>query len=144
MSTFFIVLYRYILSPVSHTPFVSTRYLPYPSSHFPLSIKHLEQVGRTINKSIPRLNKKSHNLNNTAQEDHSPDIRQRWRSVVDINDIVNRSANEVASRKGVESGIWKTGEVASQDCGGKESDVLEAVGLGAFGADDALFSLLGC
>jgi hypothetical protein len=57
----------------------------------------------------------------------------------DIQCVVNSPAGEVSRAQSIESPVVQFGNIANDNGSGEETDVLEAVLLGTFGADDGCF-----
>lgn len=103
----------------------------------------LDQVRSPILQNIPTLHKQRKNLSNPRQEDYTPQVRYSHAGIIDIDKVIDNSAEQIAASQGVEGLGWETSEVTGNNCGCKEAEVLEPVSLRAFAADNLVFGLRG-
>lgn len=111
-------------------------------SSFLLFLFNSNQVRSPILQCISRLDEKRPNHPNPTDKNNTPQICGGLTCVVDVNDVVDNSRDQVTSSEGVESLSRKTSQISSDNSGSEESEVLKAVSLSAFTADDAIFGCL--
>lgn len=87
---------------------------------------------------IPRAHKHSEDQHRPRHINARPHARQPFSRVVDVDQIVHDPGGDVRPAQRIQIARVQAGRVARDDAGGEDAEVLEAVLLRSFGADDGL------
>ncbi len=88
---------------------------------------------------IPCQNEQRPNHGHSADENQRPRHRQTSRRVVDVDIAIHDPAEDIPNTQDIQRGTIQAGHIPRHHRRGEETDILEAVLLGALGADDAAF-----
>jgi hypothetical protein len=91
--------------------------------------------------NVPALHEQCHDQPDAREVCQGSCFRHRLCGMGDVDQVIERSARQISSRQQVEGLSWETGEVSGQDCGSKETEILEPIYLCTLAAVDHCLGL---